>query len=241
MLLFLKTLFAGTDHIDTIYYKLFTSPQNYGLVEIIILILAIIAARYWNARSIARIFWPAVFFWPLLAFPGQFLTIPLGITLTGTVTFRLLSSLSLREPAFFITARRRSTHWATFLIWGGFIAASLQAFNLQREAYYSLFLLFQDWGEYASNYLRLANVPHSWTDYLAVAGHWNPFPTIFMTGLLKLWPSPETIFAVNSLLIYSVIPLAFYLARALKLSQAQGATLALICFLNPTISNQPLA
>ena len=129
-----------------------------------------------------------------------------------------------------------------YLIGAAFIAEVIWGYILQRRAYDSMFLHFSDWGEYAENYLRLAfSENNKFTDFLAVAGHWNPAINLLMSGALRLVKQPDTIFLINTLVISSVVPLSFILGRSLKLPSGLVLGWAIIALLNPVIANQPLA
>ncbi|WP_419643716.1 DUF2079 domain-containing protein, partial [Victivallis vadensis] len=113
---------------------------------------------------------------------------------------------------------------------------------MQFHAYRALYLLYHDWGEYATDYLKLIREPdRSLIHYFVTGGHWNPLMTNVMTLALRIFPAPETIFFLNSLLIYSLVPLIYWFARTLKLPVATALFFALAVLLNPVVSNQSLS
>lgn len=113
---------------------------------------------------------------------------------------------------------------------------------MQFHAYRALYLLYHDWGEYATDYLKLIREPdRSLIHYFVTGGHWNPLMTNVMTLALRVFPAPETIFFLNSLLIYSLVPLIYWFARTLKLPVATALFFALAVLLNPVVSNQSLS
>ncbi len=113
---------------------------------------------------------------------------------------------------------------------------------MQIHACRAVYLLYHDWGEYAADYLRLIREPgRPLIHYLVAGGHWNPLMTNVMTLALRVFPAPETVFFLNSLLIYSLVPLVYWLARLLKLPVATALFFAAAVLLNPVISNQSLS
>ena len=115
-------------------------------------------------------------------------------------------------------------------------------FHMQTHAYRAVYLLYQDWGEYATDYLRILQEPElPLIRYFVTGGHWNPLPTCLMPLLLWVYPAPETIFFINSLLIYSQVFLFYLLGRSMRLPVATSLFFALAALFNPVISNQPLS
>ena len=61
---------------------------------------------------------------------------------------------------------------------------------MQFHAYRALYLLYHDWGEYATDYLKHIREPHrSLIHYFVTGGHWNPLMTNVMTLALRIFPA----------------------------------------------------
>jgi len=114
-------------------------------------------------------------------------------------------------------------------------------FHMQEAAYNRLFLFYSDWGIYAEHYLKLASGGGSLHNWLVAGGHWNGALNLLMTAALLVSPSPETMFLMNSLLIYSAVPLIYLLGRQLKLPPAVAVAFSLFFLFTPVVSNQPLS
>ena len=114
-------------------------------------------------------------------------------------------------------------------------------FHMQEAAYNRLFLFYSDWGIYAEHYLKLASGGGALRDWLVAGGHWNGALNLLMTAAFLVSPSPETMFLMNSVLIYSAVPLIYLLGRQLKLPAAAAAAFCAFFVLTPVVSNQPLS
>ncbi|MDR0932354.1 MAG: DUF2079 domain-containing protein, partial [Victivallales bacterium] len=116
------------------------------------------------------------------------------------------------------------------------------SYYLQKTAYNTLFLLFNDWGEYATHYLRLAFSPEATLrDWFVGGGHFNLLVNIIMATAIKLFPVAETIFFLNGVMIYSAIPLVYYYGRCRKLSVETSLFFAAVFCFAPIVSNQSLS
>lgn len=225
--------------LDMIYYRVIPFAESSAIVMPCAVLVAAAAALLLRKPVWNGILLPGVLFWPLVFFPLEYLTLPAGFALGAWIVFRTAAARTEPWRQCDLSSAER---YVPLLIVLFYLLAASWGFHMQRHASRALFLFYQDWGEYATNYLRLAfQDGHSLRDFLAVAGHWNPLPTLVMTGLIRIAPAPETIFAVNALLIYSVIPLSYLLARKLGFTRPTAALFALLGALNPTISNQPLS
>lgn len=120
-------------------------------------------------------------------------------------------------------------------------AGCFQGFHMQEAAYNRLFLFYSDWGIYAEHYLKLVSGSGSLHDWLVAGGHWNGALNLLMTAAFLISPSPETMFLMNSVLIYSAVPLIYLLGRQLKLPPAVAVAFGLFFLLTPVVSNQPLS
>ncbi len=121
-------------------------------------------------------------------------------------------------------------------------AGCLWGFHMQKCAYERFFLYYSDWGIYAEHYLKLAfSGTATLHDWLVAGGHWNGAVTLLMTAALRLFPAPETVFLLNSAMIYSAVPLIYLLGRELKLPPAAAAAFSVLFFFTPVVSNQSLS
>lgn len=173
----------------------------------------------------------------LLLFPDSYFSLLLPILASGIAFYRLGTALSPDNRRTNLLPR-----YGTILAILGFAAAVWYHYQIQCSAYGKFYLFFSDWGEYSENYLRLAfGEKRCWTDFLAVAGHWNPLPNIIMTLLYRLHPQANSCFAINALLIGSAVPLSYLLARAARLPVGISLIFGLIAFLNPVLNGQSLS
>lgn len=167
-----------------------------------------------------------------------FWVLPAGIAVVGWSVLRLGSAgffnlLKLPSISF------RQTQWSTLLL---YVAAVAWGFFMQYHCRETLFLLHSDWGEYFDGYFNIIyGESGKATGLLAVAGHWNPLPTVIMTLLLTAAPLPETLFAANALAVYSAVPLLYVLARKNNWTPGCALWAAAAGFLSPTLSNQCLS
>lgn len=173
----------------------------------------------------------------LLVAPNSYLTLILLAIPVGIAFYRVGFLLADQFRNFHLSSRM-----GRLLISLLFLGAAAWGFFLQERAYRAMFLYYNDWGEYAENYLKLAfsneTSPANW---LGTAGHWNPAVNVVMASALWLCPSPRTLFLINALVIYSAVPLCYALARRLRLPVTAALLWGGIAFLNPVLSNQPLA
>ena len=122
------------------------------------------------------------------------------------------------------------------------VAGCLWGFYMQKRACDTLFLYYSDWGIYAEHYLKLAfSGSATLHDWLVAGGHWNGAMNLLMTAALRLAPAPETVFLMNSAMIYSAVPLVYLLGRQLKLPPGAAAAFSVLFFFTPVVSNQPLS
>ncbi len=179
---------------------------------------------------------------PFLVVPATTVTPLLAVLFCWCWTFcRLGEAVAPEEP---LSASTSSTPGRTgILLAAAFTLAGVWwGFHMQTHAYRAVYLLYQDWGEYATDYLRILQEPDlPLIRHFVTAGHWNPLPTCIMPLLLWVYPAPETIFFINSLLIYSQIFLFYLLGRSMRLPEATSLFFALTALFNPVISNQPLS
>lgn len=112
----------------------------------------------------------------------------------------------------------------------------------QINAHNSLILLYNDWGIYFSEYLKLAETPSdSLCRFFSTGNHFNPSVNVLMSIIVGIFPKAYTIFIVNSLAIASAAPLVFILGRNLKLPAVLCAACATAAAFNIQLSNQHTA
>ncbi len=176
----------------------------------------------------------------ILLAPNSYWTALLLILFSGIACCRAITAWSaelLVKHRF-----RKVQHYIPCTVTVLFFLAVIWGYFLQRRAYDCMFLYYSDWCEYAENYLQIAfGGDRSLLRLLATGGHWNPFPTVLMVLLLRIFPSPDLIFIINSIVIYSSIPLGYALARAQKLPVYLSLFWGVMAFLCPVIANQPLS
>lgn len=175
----------------------------------------------------------------LLLWPESYFCLLLPVLAGGIAFYRLGAAF---PPENYRRWHRLPPRCGVVLAGLGFAAAVWWYFGIQCRAYDRFFLFFSDWGEYSENYLRLAfGENRSWTDFLAVAGHWNPVPNVVMTLLFRLHPAAVTVFAVNALLLGSAVSLTYALARSARLPVAAALAFGAAAFLNPVLNGQALS
>lgn len=233
--------------IDMTNYQVYACEQSFpawsfigGTFIPLLLLLGFIRENF-TVRSarISKVFMPLLLLWPLNVFcPFKYFSILFSILIIGVVVFRLKCAWNI--PLKF---RCRISGWlAVLMVMMFYSVAVAWSFYIQSKAYHSFFLLFGDWGQYARSYLNLAfGSSVTFWNYLTSAGHWNPAINLIMSGMIKLFPSAKTIFMINSLLIYSVIPLCYILSRVKHLPRSVSLIFSLIVCFNPVISNQCLS
>ena len=120
-----------------------------------------------------------------------------------------------------------------------FVFVFASGLEQQLCAYDRLILLYSDWGIYFSGYRQLAENPGaSFTQYLSIGNHFNPAVNAVMALVMFISPKVASLFAVNSFLIASIVPLTYILCRCLKLPQVICALCSVAAAFNPMLSNQ---
>lgn len=114
-----------------------------------------------------------------------------------------------------------------------FAGAAAVGVWMQLKAFHSYYFNYLDWGEYAEFYLRGDGI-------LSGLGHCNILPNLLLRPLIRAFPRPETLFAVNAVLIASGILCAGKLARNVGLPQKTAVFMAFCAALLPAFSNQYL-
>ena len=114
------------------------------------------------------------------------------------------------------------------------------SFLLQCAAFDSWFLIFGDWGQYSECYLRLASGEGNMKELLCAAGHFNVLVNLVMTGALRVFRSPRTVFFINSLAVASAVPLCFLLARRSGLDRTASLLMGACAAVFPVFTRQYL-
>ena len=155
--------------VDAIYYAVRPmknpSPAWPFLLAAIALLLSLQAVDRveWFGRKAA----PCWLLWILWLLPCGFLNLAATLSVAAWTMMRCLEPKSPRRPlsenaAFGIVALLAT-------------ATAGWSFYLQNAAYRSLFLAYQDWGEYAECYLRLADGAVPWRSWAVQAGSFMMF------------------------------------------------------------------
>ncbi len=187
-----------------------------------------------NASKFARALLPAWLLFLLLIPPQSFLHVALFIFLTMIVVWRIGLVCNGNFPAW----RRGPT---LVLLFAGTLIGIGWGIFMQIESFNRLWFTFTDWTEYYTGYLRLTE---SWNKPILFcynAGHFNPFPNLLITPVIALFPFPQTLFVLNSLFIYSTIPLWYLLARSLGMRRCPAVLSALLLMCHFTIPNLNLS
>jgi hypothetical protein len=240
--------------IDPIYYQIYPVPAGPGgrLAAFAAgATLILFAARFGRhsaagrsygkrLRSLTRIAFPFLLILPLVLWcPHRYWTVLATLAALGFAAFRAGTTQAgmLRRLAAAVPPRT-----GTRLVQLLFVLGAGWGTFAQIRAHRALFLIYQDWGEYASGYLRLAFASDvGFAEYLMVGGHWNPAANLLLTPLVRLLPAPETIFAVSALAVYATTPLVYLLARKHGFNAGTALVFALLACFNPVLSNQCLS
>ncbi len=175
----------------------------------------------------------------LMLFPSNYFCLLMPILAWGISAYRLGVTF---QPRILRYLRRLSPSWGFLVAIIGFLGTVYWHWYIQNSAYNRFFLFYNDWGEYSDCYMRLAwRGANSWSDFLALAGHWNPLPNVVMTLILGIHASAKSVFAINALLIASSVPLIYWLARSARLRPAPSLCFMAIAFLNPVLNGQSLS
>ncbi|OQA88889.1 MAG: hypothetical protein BWY31_00074 [Lentisphaerae bacterium ADurb.Bin242] len=198
--------------------------------------------REQNFRRLAQVLCPLLLFYPLLLFAwDNFFFLPLSLILFGWAAFRAGSMAAGPLRRKWEKDRHFSSAWIPYLVGGLYVAGVLWGVSMQVRAHKAMFLLYSDWGTYADSYLNLLKTGGpAWWNWLSTGAHWNPLVNLVMTGAIWIHPRAETIFVMNSAVIYSAVPLAYALSRAAGLSRGMGLFFAIAALLNPTFSHMNL-
>ncbi|MGE4564998.1 MAG: DUF2079 domain-containing protein [Victivallaceae bacterium] len=241
-----RALLLETAAADMLYYQLLRVPAS-----------PLASTLLWWGLPGGALFWCAGYFCgrakdlckalaPLglllisgLAYPA-FWVLPAGIVIAGWAVLRLGSAgffNGLKLPA--VPARTAVGVTALF-----YLIAVGWGFYTQYHCRETLFLLYNDWGQYFDCYYQwFHRAERNYGLFLVSGLHWNPLPATLMILLMAAFPGleAETMFAVNALVVYSAIPLLYILARKNNWTPGCALWAAAAGFLSPTLSNQCLS
>lgn len=236
--------------VDPVHYAVFSreiAPPLPAAVLGMLLVPLAAALRFGDERPYAeklaafnRAAWPVLLLLPALVwFPRTYWTMLLTLLAGSVAVFRAAPAVDWRSGPLRGRLSPR-TGWLLILLL--FAAGTAWGFYMQLRAFNTLFLLYQDWGEYASGYLKLAfGDGVRVIDFLVNAGHWNPLANLTMSAAIRIYPDEKTIFLINSLLIASAAPLVYLLARRYRLPVGAALLTGALALVNPVFSNQHLA
>lgn len=187
-----------------------------------------------KSPEIARAMLPAWLLFPLLLFPLSFFSVTVFIFLAMIVVWRLALVCGWHFPAWKRTP-------ALALLFGGTLLGIAWGIFMQFESFNRLWFALTDWSEYYMGYLNLRNCLGKPVMFLYNAGHFNPLPNLLITPVIALFPYPQTLFVLNSIFIYAMVPLWYLLARSLGMGRCPAVLSALLLMCHFTIPNLNLS
>ena len=255
-----------TAALDGVYYTVYparTPSPVWPFIALAAVAAAVLTAGMRGCSEWSRKLLPAWLFLPLLFLPAGFLNLAAVLAVTAWCMMRCFGALQCGIPrktgcfALLQGTQRQvgsfggavvkvrlpqlSPRLAALLAALASLAAAAWSFYLQSRAYGSLFLAYQDWGEYTECYLRLISGKLPLRAYLVQAGHFNFLPNVLMTAALRLWRAPETVFLISALLSGSLPFLVYLLGRACRLPRSAALSYAVAAVFNPVFLNQSLS
>ena len=221
--------------VDAVFYTAHPaktdSPVWPFLLTAVSLMLALVAVK--RVERFGAKAAPLWLLWPLLIMPDNFFNLAAAL---GVVAWSLSRCLDLKFPR---GPLPRCTAYLVVALLTVMTAG--WSFFLQNHAFRSLFLAYQDWGEYAECYLKLVGGQLPLRAWTVQAGHFNPLPNLLMSTLFRLWRSPETVFFVTAVVLGSLPALFYKLAREYRLPRGSAVLLSLAAALSPVLINQSLS
>lgn len=235
LLLTVRRWAFDTVAVDAVYYTLTPAKEPFlvwpFLLTALSLVLALVAAERVEQFRVKAA--PCWLLWPLLMLPYDFFNLAAALAVIAWSLSRCLDLKSPRPPL------PRSTAYLLVALLTAAMAG--WSFFLQSCAFRRLFLAYQDWGEYAECYLKLAGggvPPRAW---LVQAGHFDPLPNLVMSLLFRFRRSPQAVFFVSAVLL-GVLPLLIYrLAREYRLPRTSAVVLGFAAAASPVLINQSLS
>ena len=176
---------------------------------------------------------PCQLLWPLLILPQNFFNLA---AVLAVISRSLMRSTGEKLPA--RPLDRSATCGLVALLT---TATAGWSFYLQYRAFRSMFLAYQDWGEYAECYLRLADGAVPLRSWAVQAGHFDPLPNLLLSSLFRFWRSPEAVFFVSAVLLGILPWLIYKLAREYRLPRNSAMLFAFAAAFSPVLINQSLS
>ena len=170
---------------------------------------------------------------PLFVLPHDFVNLAAAL---AVVAWSLSRFLNGKPPK--IRLPKSGTYCFVLLLSALVVGWSL---FIQRRAFGSMCLAYQDWGEYSECYLKLVDGEVPLRSWPVQAGHFNLLPNLIMSTLFRIWRTPETVFFVSAILL-GVLPVLIYrLAREHRLPRNAAALFGFAAAFSPILINQSLS
>ena len=236
----LVMIFCAFGRIDPLFYKIddFDAPWGrwiwWSIGAAATVLMTIPWRAGWQERltALEKILRPAWLLWfiPVTGFPG----ILLATAVIALVVFQLMGAWKKQLPEL-------PEKYGKLIALAGGAVIAVWGYRLQVRAFDSMHFIWGDWNQYVEHYQHLLSGNARFVQWFAGAGHWNFGVNLIMTGLLKLYYAPDTVFIVNALCIASIVPLGYWLSRKCGLSSWMSVVLLILTAFNPVLSNQYLS
>ena len=231
----LRRWIFDTFAVDAVYYAVYpvraAAPVWPFLLAALSGVLALIAVRRLEQTGEDAL--PCQLLWVLLLLPQNFLNLAAVLT---AIAWSLMRGMRWKLPA--RPLPRSTAHCLVALLAA---ATAGWSFYLQCRAFQSLFLAYQDWGEYAECYLKLADGEVPFRAWAVQAGHFDPLPNLLMSSLFRVWRSPEAVFFVSAVLLGVLPALIYRLAREYRLPRNSALLFGFAAAFSPVLINQSLS
>lgn len=226
----------NTVAVDPIHWQIRPAAPPVGISWFLLAaaVAVIAVAVCGKADKLGRKLLPALLFVPLLLLPPEMPVLLATLAVCSWCAYRALNG----RCRCVLTLPR---DWHTWAVAALALAAGAWSFVIQKRAFDTMFLAYQDWGEYTECYLKLAFGAESLKAFLARAGHFNLLPNLLMSAALYLVTVPETVFAASALLLASLPLLTWKLAREYRLPDGCALGFAAIAAFDPIFINQSLS
>jgi len=190
------------------------------------------AVRRSNSGKIfatAKALLPLLLLIPAMIFPESFLLASFSLAALIWTAWRVCAVLQFKLPE--ISVKRG---W--FFVVTAAVTGCIYGIWMQYDSWYRCILGCSDWSVYAEFYRDLYG--KNITAYLSTGGHFNLLPNmLFMPlfGMMKM--TPDKLFIINSLFIYSVIPATFYTMRCHGIKPFGAMLFAISLLFHFTLAN----
>lgn len=195
-----------------------------------------------NSAEYCRIMLPLLGMAIFLIIPVNFWCPLIFIFIVGIVAFRYAAAYFSAMPEDYHpqaeTSRNLRICLSIFLL--GMIASG---FYMQYVGLNVLYLLYYDWGVYAGvadNVLRGNGFVLYKGGMSFLGSHFSPASILMLVPYIWVFYSKYAIFLLNSLLLYSCVPLIYCLARNKKIPEFQALLLAGCVIFSPSLANMNL-